>query len=164
MITPDPVENTTLVSCAQGCRTYPQMTRAGWCADYPDPQDWLSVDWQSIPTFARKSGYKNAEVDKLIDAGRVEMDPAKRAQTAMTGPEDDHRRRRRGHRSNTKNYFLIKPYVKGLDFTPQDLIARPDDEPVQRDGANGKTLAVWIRDLRHSTDFTLLSGFFHPAG
>jgi len=46
-ITPDPVENTTLTSMRKDVNTYPQMTRAGWCADYPDPQDWLSVVWQS---------------------------------------------------------------------------------------------------------------------
>jgi oligopeptide transport system substrate-binding protein len=96
------------------------MTNAGWCADYPDPQNWLSVYWQSGTNFAANTGYKNAEVDKLLAQADVEVDPAKRAQLY-----DQAQKLVVGDvgqilRSNSKNTFLIRSNIKGLDFTPQD--------------------------------------------
>ncbi|MEP7188933.1 MAG: peptide ABC transporter substrate-binding protein, partial [Roseiflexaceae bacterium] len=57
---------------------------------------------------------------KLLEQADVEIDPAKRAQMydqaqkLMIGDAGE------VMRSVSKNYFLIKSYVKGLDFTPQD--------------------------------------------
>jgi oligopeptide transport system substrate-binding protein len=119
-ITPDPVENTTLTSLTKDVATYPQMYTGGWCADYPDQQDWLSVYWHSSTNFAKNTGYKNAEADKLMEQADVELDPAKRAdlydqaQKLIIGDVGQI------IRSNLKNTFLIKPYVKDMDFTPQD--------------------------------------------
>jgi oligopeptide transport system substrate-binding protein len=119
-IIPDPIENTTLVNMRKDVATFPQATTGGWCADYPDPQNWLSIYWHSSTTFAANTGYKNPEVDKLLEQADVEVDPAKRAQLydqaqkAMIGDAAE------VMRSVSKNFFLIKSYVKGLDFTPQD--------------------------------------------
>ena len=30
----------------------------GWCADYPDPQNWLSVYWKT-GAFGERIGYSN---------------------------------------------------------------------------------------------------------
>ena len=116
----EPVESTTLTAMRKSNETYPQMTNAGWCADYPDPQNWLSVYWQSGTNFAANTGYKNAEVDKLLAQADVEVDPAKRAQLY-----DQAQKLVVGDvgqilRSNSKNTFLIRSNIKGLDFTPQD--------------------------------------------
>jgi len=119
-VTPDPVEGTTLVGMRKDVKTHPQMNGGGWCADYPDQQDWLSIYWHSSTGFAKNKGYSNPEVDKLTEQADIELDPAKRAdlyqQAQLLVIADQ------GEiiRSNTKNYFMIKPYVKGLDFTPQD--------------------------------------------
>jgi oligopeptide transport system substrate-binding protein len=119
-IIPDPIENTTLVNMRKDVATFPQATAGGWCADYPDPQNWLSIYWHSRTTFAKNTGYQNAEVDKLLDQADVEVDATKRAQMydqaqkLMIGDVAE------VMRSVAKNYFLIKSYVKGLDFTPQD--------------------------------------------
>ncbi len=119
-ITPDPVENTTLTSMRKDVNTYPQMTRAGWCADYPDPQDWLSVVWQSNQAFAADTGYKNAEVDRLTQEGDSLADEAKRMADYAKAQDLIITDVPQVITSNTKNYYLIKPYVKGLEFTPQD--------------------------------------------
>jgi len=119
-ITPDPVEGTTLVSMRKDVKTYPQMTGGGWCADYPDPQDWLSIYWHSSTSFAQDSGYKNPEVDKLTEQADVELDPAKRADLYNQAQKLVIADQGEIIHSNTKNTFLIKPNVKGLDFTPQD--------------------------------------------
>jgi oligopeptide transport system substrate-binding protein len=120
-LVPDPVEATTLVNLRKDVATHPQMNAGGWCADYPDPQNWLSVYWHSSSQFAATVGYKNAEVDALIEQADVESDEAKRMQLYADAQKlviaDGQL-----IRSNNKNYFLIKPYIKGLEFTPQDSI------------------------------------------
>lgn len=119
-ILPDPVEGTTLTNLRKSNETYPQITTAGWCADYPDQQNWLSVYWQSETNFAKNTGYKNAEVDKLLAQADIETDPAKRAELYTQAQKmviGDVPQLMRGV---TKNTYLVKPYVKGLDFTPQD--------------------------------------------
>jgi oligopeptide transport system substrate-binding protein len=119
-IIPDPIENTTLVNMRKDVATFPQATTGGWCADFPDPQNWLSIYWHSSTAFAANTGYKNPEVDKLLEQADIEVDAAKRAQLydqaqkLMIGDAAE------VMRSVSKNFFLIKSYVKGLDFTPQD--------------------------------------------
>lgn len=119
-ISADPVEGTTLVAMRKSVETHPQMNGGGWCADYPDPQNWLSIYWNSNTNFAKNVGYKNAEADKLMDAADVDTDETDRmkkydeAQKMILGDSAQI------IRSNSKNYFLIKSYVKGLEFTPQD--------------------------------------------
>jgi oligopeptide transport system substrate-binding protein len=119
-IIPDPVESTTLSALTKDVATYPQMYTGGWCADYPDPQDWLSIYWHSRTNFAANTGYKNAEVDTLLDQADVELDTAKRAQLYDQAQKLIVGDVAQIIRSNLKNTFLVKPYVKGMDFTPQD--------------------------------------------
>ncbi|MBK9714284.1 MAG: peptide ABC transporter substrate-binding protein [Kouleothrix sp.] len=120
-LVPDPVEGTTLVNMRKDVSTYPQfLNGGGWCADYPDPQNWLSVYWHSRTNFAKNTGYKNADVDKLLDQADIELDATKRAdlyqqaQKLIVGDVGEIMR------SNTKNNFLVKPYVKNIGTTPQD--------------------------------------------
>ncbi len=65
----DPVEPTTYTSLTKDIKTAPQTFILGWCADYPDPQNWLSVYWKT-GGFGERIGYSNAEFDKLVNAGR----------------------------------------------------------------------------------------------
>jgi ABC-type transport system substrate-binding protein len=50
---------------------------SGWCADYPDPQNFLDVLYHSEAT-QNLAGYQNREVDKLLESARVERDVATR--------------------------------------------------------------------------------------
>ena len=55
----------------------PNVFRMGWCADYPDSNNWLNE------VFNSKSGqnyakYNNPEFDKLVEEAAFEPDPAKR--------------------------------------------------------------------------------------
>jgi oligopeptide transport system substrate-binding protein len=54
-----------------------QMVLYGWCADYPDPQNFLDVLYHTDSSF-NVSGYTNPDVDKLLEQARVESDTAKR--------------------------------------------------------------------------------------
>ena len=120
----DPVESTTLTNLRKDPKTFPQLVRGGWCADYPDQQNWLSIFWHSRSEFAKNISYKDPKADDLMDKADIELDPAKRAdlyqqaqvQVISTLPMIIY--------GNSKNNYMIKPWVKGLDFTPQD-----SDEP-----------------------------------
>ena len=54
-----------------------QMTLYGWCADYPDPQNFLDVLFHSGSEF-NTAGYSNSKFDQLVDQAGVENDPAQR--------------------------------------------------------------------------------------
>jgi oligopeptide transport system substrate-binding protein len=116
----DPVDPTTATALTKDPLTYPLMARGGWCADYPDPQNWLSVFWRSDTTFANRPGYNNPEFDALVNAADVEIDPAKRAdlyqqaQALMLSDIPG------AFGYNSLNHYLVKPWVKGFQTTPQD--------------------------------------------
>jgi oligopeptide transport system substrate-binding protein len=125
-LVPDPIEGKTLNSLRKDVTTAPQIVSGGgWCADYPDPQDWLSIFWHSRSQFAKNIGYHNAEADKLMDQADIETDPAKRMalydQVQKIIIDDVPYI----IRSTSKGTFLVKPYVKGLEITPQDSNTYP---------------------------------------
>jgi oligopeptide transport system substrate-binding protein len=49
----------------------------GWLADYPDPQDWLSLQFRSNAGY-NGSHVNDADLDHLFDKADLEQDPAKR--------------------------------------------------------------------------------------
>ena len=116
----DPIDTTTFTAITKDPKTFPLLARQGWCADYPDPQNWLSVYWRSDTTFAQRMGYKNEEFDKLTKQADVELDPAKRmdlykqAQQLLLADIPS------AFGYNSTNHYLVQPWVKGIVTTPQD--------------------------------------------
>jgi oligopeptide transport system substrate-binding protein len=55
-----------------------QMWVIGWLADYPDPQDWLSLQFMT-GAVNNASAISISSLDKLFKQADVERDPAKRA-------------------------------------------------------------------------------------
>jgi oligopeptide transport system substrate-binding protein len=51
-----------------------QMFNAGWIMDYPDPEDILDLKFHSASEL-NDMGYKNSDVDQLLEAARTELDP-----------------------------------------------------------------------------------------
>lgn len=49
----------------------------GWCADYPDPENFLDLLFHSESEF-NPSGYSNPQVDALLEEARTELSPEKR--------------------------------------------------------------------------------------
>ena len=97
-----------------------QMFFLGWCADYPDPQNWLSVYWRTGSTFGSRIGYSNPAVDALLNQADVEPDQTTRmalyaqAQQMITGDLPA------AYMYNNLNAYLVKPRVQGVKATPQD--------------------------------------------
>ncbi len=118
-VTLDPVEATAYTALTKDIATAPQTFILGWCADYPDPQNWLSVYWKT-GAFGERIGYSNPELDDLLVQADTELDPAKRAelyaqaQTMLTDGAPV------AFMWNNVNQYLVKPWVTGIVKTPQD--------------------------------------------
>ncbi len=97
----------------------PELFRAGWNADYPDPYDWDRLVFG--PGSEQNYGkWENPEFTKLLDA-------ADKAKT----PEEREKAYKEAEKILAKDagavfvywygtFRLVKPWVKGLTFTSQD--------------------------------------------
>ncbi len=94
-----------------------QIFDGGWCADYPDPENFADVLFHSgVPQ--NHGGYSNPELDALLEAARIESDVTKRIamyQQAERIIVDDAPALFLTH---SLSYQLVQPYVKGFVYTP----------------------------------------------
>ena len=54
-----------------------QLFSGGWCADYPDPENFADVLFHT-GSSQNNGGYSNPQLDALLEAARVEQDVTKR--------------------------------------------------------------------------------------
>ena len=116
----DPIEPTTFTAITKDPATFPLLARQGWCADYPDPQNWLSVYWRSDTTFAQRQGYVNPEFDALVNEADVTLDATKRAELYAQAQQLLLADIPSAFGYNNTNAYLVKPWVTGVVTTPQD--------------------------------------------
>ncbi len=125
----NPVEATTYTALTKDINTAPQTFILGWCADYPDPQNWLSVYWKT-GGFGQRIGYSNPDLDKLLNEADSTVDSAKRmelyaqAQKMLTDTAPV------AFFWNNVNSYMVKPYVKGVTTTPMDSGWPGDIDPI----------------------------------
>lgn len=94
-----------------------QIFDGGWCADYPDPENFADVLFHS-GSAQNHGGYSNPALDALLEAARVERDVTKRIdmyQQAERMIVDDAAVLFTTH---SLSYELVQSYVKGYIFTP----------------------------------------------
>ncbi len=94
-----------------------QIFSGGWCADYPDPENFADVLFHS-GSNQNQGGYSNPALDALLEQARVEQDVTKRIamyQQAEQMIVDDAPVLFTTH---SVSYQLVQPYVKGFVFTP----------------------------------------------
>jgi oligopeptide transport system substrate-binding protein len=115
----DPVESTTYTALTKDISTSPQMFILGWCADYPDPQNWLSVYWKT-GAFGERIGYSNPELDELLTQADVEGDAATRADLYAQAQRMLTDGIPVAYMWNNENAFLVKPWVTGVTTTSMD--------------------------------------------
>lgn len=116
----NPIDPTAFTALTKDIKTYPQLILLGWCGDYPDPQNWLSVFWMSTASFAINVGYNNPALDKILVEADKETDPAKRLSLYEQAQEMVVSEMPQIFFYNTVNSFMVKPWVKGIEATPQD--------------------------------------------
>jgi oligopeptide transport system substrate-binding protein len=128
-----PVEPTAFTAKQKDRESDLQMFLGGWCADYPDPQNWLSVYWKSTTTFADRVGYVSKDFDAIIDQADVEGDPAKRAELYQQAQDKLVDENPVAFFWNNVNAYLVKPWVTGIVKTPQDSGWAGDTVPLSID-------------------------------
>ncbi|MBX2998726.1 MAG: peptide ABC transporter substrate-binding protein [Caldilineaceae bacterium] len=115
----DPVESTTFTNLTKDISTAPQMFLLGWCADYPDPQNWLSVYWKT-GAFGERIGYSNPELDALLVEADTELDTEARAELYAEAQRMLTDGVPVAFMWNNVNAYMVKPWVTGVVKTPQD--------------------------------------------
>lgn len=115
-----PVESTTFTTLTKDVKTAPQAFILDKCADYPDPQNWLSVYWKSETTFARRIGFVDATFDSLVNKADVELDTARRLDLYTQAQKEVISAVPGVMAWNSVNAYLVKPNIKGLLQTAQD--------------------------------------------
>lgn len=93
-----------------------QAYSAGWIADYPDPQNFIDVQFHSGST-QNHTGYASAEVDALLEQARIEQDVEQRMalyQRAELVILNDAPWIPLTH---GYAYYLVKPYIHGFQGT-----------------------------------------------
>lgn len=94
-----------------------QFYMLGWIADYPDPQNFLDILFHS-ESLDNHSSYSNPEVDRLLEEARLEEEQAQRFQTYYKVEQmliEDVAWITLWY---GKDYWLTKPYVKGMIYPP----------------------------------------------
>lgn len=116
----DPVDANTYRNLTTDPKTFPLLARQGWCADYPDPQNWLSVYWKSTATFAQRQGYQNEQFDALTDTADTQTNQAARLSLYKQAQQVLLNDFPAAFGYNSTNHYLVKPRVHGLKLTAQD--------------------------------------------
>jgi len=94
-----------------------QIFSSGWCADYPDPENFADVLFHS-GAQQNIGGYSNPALDTVLDQARVEKDVSKRIQLYQQAEQMIVQDAPALFISHSLSYMLVKPNVKGFVLTP----------------------------------------------
>jgi oligopeptide transport system substrate-binding protein len=97
-----------------------QLFDGGWCADYPDPENFADVLFH---TGAQQNlgHYSNAELDALLDEARTEQDVDRRIALYQQAERILVEDAAALFTTHGISYVLVKPYVRGYVLTPIDI-------------------------------------------
>ena len=116
----DPVDSTTFSQLVKKAETTPPLFLLGWCADYPDQQDWLTTVFHSASTVTR-TGYNNPQFDALVKAADKEADAKKRDDTYQQASRLLSQDAPVAFLYYSAKKSLFKPWVKGVKQTAMDF-------------------------------------------
>src|SRR5207247_9390007 len=77
----DPVQSTAYTALFKKGQDAPQLFFLGWCADFPDQQNWHSTVWATGGVSAARTRYSSTSFDDLTKAADKEADATKRDST-----------------------------------------------------------------------------------
>jgi len=97
-----------------------QLFSGGWCADYPDPENFADVLFHT-GSNQNNGGYSNPELDSLLEAARIEQDVTKRIAMYQQAEQMLVNDAAALFTVHYLDYELVKPYVKGYVLTPIDI-------------------------------------------
>jgi oligopeptide transport system substrate-binding protein len=97
-----------------------QIFDGGWCADYPDPENFADVLFH---TGAQQNlgNYSNPALDALLDEARTEQDVTRRIALYQQAERILVEDAAALFTTHSLSYILVKPYVRGYVLTPIDI-------------------------------------------
>jgi len=97
-----------------------QIFTGGWCADYPDPENFADVLLHS--TAEHNHGhYNNPQVDALLEEARVEQDPERRIALYQEAEQLIVEDAPLLFTVHSISYVLVAPHIQGYQLTPVDV-------------------------------------------
>jgi oligopeptide transport system substrate-binding protein len=93
---------------------------SGWCADYPDPENFLDVLFHSASN-QNLSGYASPEVDALLEEARVEPDVTRRLALYAEAERRIVADAPVLFLVHSLSAELVKPYLVGYKLTPMEV-------------------------------------------
>lgn len=97
-----------------------QMFDYGWCADYPDAENFADVLFHTGAP-QNLGNYSNATLDALLEQARTEQDVEKRIQLYQQAEKIIVEDAAGLFTMHSISYVLVKPYINGYVLTPIDV-------------------------------------------
>ena len=97
-----------------------QLFSGGWCADYPDPENFADVLFHT-GSPQNNGSYSNPALDSLLEQARTERDVTQRIQMYQQAEQTIVDDAAVLFLTHSLSYELVKPYVKGYVMTPIDI-------------------------------------------
>lgn len=107
--------NTFLEDSSQ--QDYGQVTTTGWCADYPDPENFADVLFHTGAAM-NKGNYSNPELDRILEQARVEADVTKRIDLYQQAEKIIVEEAPALFLFHSGDFELVKPYIQGYRLSP----------------------------------------------
>ncbi len=114
------MDATTYTSLVKKPETTPLMFRLGWCADYPDQQDWLTTVFHSSSTVTHV-GYKSATFDAAVRKADADPNPESRDKTYQDASRQLSNDAAAAWWYYSATKYLRKPWFKGITDTVMDF-------------------------------------------
>ena len=126
-ITPDPINSNDLQSKLEATKHNPnglQIWYSGWIADYPDPQDWTTLQFDKDAAGNYMNYGQNSSADVLqeqviqqqLEQADAESNPTYRIQSYDTAEQELVNAVAWLPLYQETQLTLVKPYVQGLVF------------------------------------------------
>lgn len=90
---------------------------SGWCADYPDPQNFLDVLFHS-QSAQNLGGFSNPQIDAQLEEARTLSDSAQRMARYAEIEQQLVAQAPVAFIAHSLSAVLVKPYVQGYELTP----------------------------------------------
>jgi oligopeptide transport system substrate-binding protein len=97
-----------------------QLFDTGWCADYPDPENFADALFHS-DAQQNLGHYSNPELDDLLEQARVEQDVSHRIRLYQQAEQIIVNDAPVLFTVHSMSYVLVKPYIRGYVLTPIDV-------------------------------------------
>ena len=96
-----------------------QIFTGGWCADYPDPENFADALFHTGAP-ENNGHYSNSALDSILEQARTERDVTKRMALYQQAQQIIVQDAPVIFTSHSLSYILVKPYVKGYVYSPID--------------------------------------------